>query len=113
MGLTNFQKEKKKGLSPNYDILPSTPPPNSLCVCLLLRSGSCEFGLSGKEMPSGRILSAPFTQTDAVGYRVDDRCLKHTLLVKLQPNSSRQLLSWTREEAPACAAPTAFPFVLK
>lgn len=89
------------------------PPPNSLCVCLLLRSGSCEFGLSGKEMPSGRILSAPFTQTDAVGYRVDDRCLKHTLLVKLQPNSSRQLLSWTREEAPACAAPTAFPFVLK
>lgn len=104
------KKKEKKGLSPNYDIL---PPPNSLCLSLLMRSWSCEFGLSGKEMPSGRILSSPFTQTDAVGYRVDDRCLKHTLLVKLQPNSSRQLLSWTREEAPACAALTAFPFVLK
>lgn len=38
---------------------------------------------------------------------MDDRCLKHTLLVKLQPNSSRQLLS-SSEEAPACAEAARF-----
>lgn len=54
---------------------------------------SITCGLPSSVASGARAPPSPLTQTDAVGYRVDDRCLKHTLLVKLQPNSSRQLLS--------------------
>lgn len=74
---------------------------------------SITFGPQAEAGSGRRLLLFPFTQTDAVGHRVDDRCLKYTLLVKLQPNSSRQLLWWLCKEAPVCAMPVAFPFVLK
>lgn len=97
----------------------NTSLPNRFLSCFFYPRWSClkiysiTFRLSCRQRWPVAVYYLLHSHTDAVGYRVADRCLKHTLLVKLQPNSSRQLLSWLCEEAPACAARVAFPFVLR